>query len=120
MDLSFMANHVVQPQFTAGSSYDATIVASVDKDSGFTLELSFAELSVPAFWHFNVAHESEDAKRISADELKGLIDQIGEPIAQSSELVGKTVHVRLLSQQDSALPKCALPVQTKRGNQLSL
>jgi hypothetical protein len=120
MNIGFIANHVVKPAFTAGSTYDATIIASVDKDSGFTLELSFDELSTPAFWHFNVAHESADAKRISSDELKGLINLIPEPIAESADLVGKKVRVRLLSQTDSALPKCALPVLSKRANSLAV
>jgi len=129
MNIGFIADHVVKPQFTAGSNYDATIVASVDKDSGFTLEFSFAELSAPAYWHFNVALAETDAKsitakRIALDELKGLMDliedQFDEPIGCTDDLVGKTVTLRLLSQPDSSLPKCALPIASKRGNKLAI
>ena len=125
MNIGFIASHVVKPQFTAGSNYDATIIASVDKDSGFTLEFSFAELSVPAYWHFNVDLEETDAKsivakRIALDELKGLVDLIGEPITDSQDLVGKTVTLRLLSQSDSNLPKLAVPIASKRGNKLAI
>ena len=125
MNIGFIADHVVKPQFTAGSNYDATIIASVDQDSGFTLEFSFAELSVPAYWHFNVDLEETDAKaitakRIALDELKGLVDLIGEPIEDTQDLVGKAVTVRLLSQSDSNLPKLTLPIASKRNCSLAI
>lgn len=120
MNIGFMKDHSVKPAFKAGGNYEAKIIAATDKDSGFTLELEFAELSVPGFWHFNVAHESETAKRISMDELHGLLEQTGE-INETAALVGQTIQVRLLSQPDSALPRCALPVaKAKAGGSLSL
>ena len=120
MNIGFMSSHTVKPSFKAGGVYEATVVSVTDKDSGFTLELSFDELSVPGFWHFNVSHESETAKRISRDELAGVLTQVGE-ITETSELVGKGLSVRLLSQADSALPRCALPVaKAKATGSLSL
>jgi hypothetical protein len=120
MDISFIADHEVKPQFTAGANYEGTITEVDDKDTGVTIRLQFEEISTPAFWHFNLTNENEDAKRISMDELKGVMDQLDEPVKDSAELVGKKITVRLVSQSDSSLPKCALPVQTKRGNALAL
>jgi hypothetical protein len=110
MDISKINEHTIKPQFIAGNSYKGKIVKVQDKPSGFTATIEFPELSVPGFWHFNVACESEVAKRIAMDELKGLVDQIGEEINDTAELLGKEITVRLTSQADSTLPNCSLPL----------
>ena len=119
MDIGYIANHTIKPSFVAGQNYEATIVEATDKESGFTLELMFEELRTPAFWHFNVAKEGT-AKRIADDELKGLTDQIGEPITDSAQLVGKAVTVRLTSQSDSNLPAVGLPIAKRKGASLAI
>jgi hypothetical protein len=110
MDITAINTHTVKPQFIAGNNYKGKVTKVVDKPSGFTATIAFEEVSVPGFWHFNVACENETAKRIAMDELKGLVDQIGEPINDSAELLGKEITVRLTSQADSTLPNCSLPL----------
>jgi hypothetical protein len=111
MDISAINAHTVKPQFVAGNSYKGKITEVKDKPSGFTARIAFAEVSVPGYWHFNVASENETAKRIAMDELKGLTEQMGiESITDSAELLGKEVTVRLTSQGDSTFPNCSLPL----------
>jgi len=135
MDIGFIAEHTVKPQFVAGQNYEGTIEAIEDKESGFTARIGFEALSTPAFWHFNVAPITDKAlegldaeeqrkkvttKRIADDELKGVIDQLEEPVTDSQELVGKKILVRLTSQPDSSLPSCGLPIASKKGNKLAI
>jgi hypothetical protein len=111
MDISSINGHTVKPQFTAGKSYKGVIKEVKDKPSGFTATIVFPELSVPGFWHFNVACENETAKRIAMDELKGVCDQLAiTEITSTEELLGKEIEVRLTSQGDSTLPNCSLPL----------
>jgi len=116
MDISFINSHSVKPQFIAGNNYKAQITKVEDKASGFTITLAFPELSVPGFWHFNISHSNEVAKRISKDDLKGVVDQIPEPISSTADLLGKQITVRLTSQKDSNLPSCGLPTATDASN----
>jgi hypothetical protein len=120
MNIAFIAAHTIKPAFVAGQVYEGTIVEMDEKESGVTMRLDFEDLSGPAFWHFNLLSESEDAKRISMDEFKGVTDQIGGELNDSADLIGKKLKVRLLTQTDSALPKCALPVVSKRANSLAV
>ena len=133
MDIGYIVDHKIKPPFVAGQDYEAKVVAVEDKDSGFTVEVTFDKLSIPGFWHFNVAlvtaemlaglteeeqRKKHTTKRIADDELKGIVDQLGEAITDSQQLVGKTLNVRLLSQSDSTLPSLALPIASKKGNKL--
>jgi len=110
MDISFINSHTVKPQFVAGNNYKARIIKVEDKASGCTLSLGFEDISVPAFWHLNISHTSETAKRIAMDDLKGIVDMIEKPIAQTPDLVGEIITVRLTAQKDSNLPSCGLPL----------
>jgi hypothetical protein len=113
MDISHVANHTVLPQFVAGNNYSGLITEVKDKPTGFTLRVTFTDISAPGIWHFNIAHTAKpDAQRIAMDQLKGLIDQIGEPIATTADLVGKQVTLRLTASPTSALPNCGLPTAT--------
>ena len=135
MDIGYIADHKIKPAFVAGSNYEAKIVAVEDKESGFTVQVEFEELSVPGYWHFNVAPVTPEmlagltpedqrkkltTKRIADDDLKGVIDQLGIEIADSAELLGKTLNVRLTSQPDSQLPSLGLPIASKKGNKLAI
>jgi hypothetical protein len=121
MDLSWIAEHVVKPAFTAGSNYDGIIVEALERDSGLTLKIEFAELSTPGVWHLNLENENETAKRIARDDLKGIVEQIGEiDLSDAQNLVGKALSVRLTTQPDSQLPRCGLPIASKRAGSLAL
>jgi hypothetical protein len=112
MDIAFINEHTVKPQFVAGNNYKAIIAKVEDKASGITLGLRFEDISVPAYWHLNISHTSEVAKRIAMDDLKGIVDMIETPVATSADLVGKEITVRLTAQTDSNLPSCGLPLAT--------
>lgn len=121
MDLSFIADHEVKPPFVAGQNYEATITEALVVETGLTLKLDFEELDIPGTWHLNLDNENETAKRIARDDLKGIVDQVGEiDLSNAQNLVGKKITTRLTTQSDSQLPRCGLPIATKRGNSLAL
>ena len=67
MNIGYIKDHTVKPAFVAGQNYTGVVEGVEDKESGFTVHIVFEELSVPGYWHFNVAP-------VTAEMLAGLTD----------------------------------------------